>query len=194
MNEQEIQQLVKTVRAGVQAEEQLTNLFWQKIYNFATRFEFAHEEIVDIVHETICAMLFHLRNQEFRGEASFETFVIGIGKHICLDQLKKIKQKKKTENIVPFSIEEKNSIEAQFSLYGDPAQLQHIHEKEEEELLKRCFDTIFSDKEEWAIFTLLAKSYGRKEISDLLDIPLERVDKKIHYGKKKLQQYVQSLK
>ncbi len=74
-------------------------------------------------------------------------------------------------------------------MHGNPEE--HIEKQEIDRMLKQGIHEILKDREEWAIFKLLLKSYDRNEIGEMLEIPVERIDSKIHYGKKKIQQYIQ---
>ncbi len=193
MNENEIQQLIQEVVRGVQKEEKLIRYFWDPVYAIASRFEFDHEVRVDIVHETLSILLTKLRKQEFRGESSLATFLHHIVKNTSKKHIRKVKRLKRGRDAVhiPMDTEVFNTLETQplhTSQHGNPAQ--HLEQQERDEMLKQSINSL-NDREEWAILTLLAKNYDRNEISTMLDIPVQRVDKKIYCGKKKIQGYLQ---
>ncbi len=188
--EEEIQQLMQDVSNGVKAEEELTGFFWEELYRLASRLGFEHEESVDIIHDTVSVLLTKLRRQEFRGDSSLGTFVQRIGRNLCIDRIKKAIRSKSGGNVIHISLDAENNFEANSqltALNSDPAQ--HVEQKEIDGMLKQSIDAL-TDKEEWAVLKLLVKSYDRNEISEMLDIPVERVDKKMYNGKKKIKQYI----
>ncbi len=193
ITEEQVQQLIEEIAKGADAEEELACYFWDQVYDIASRFELDHEKRVDIVHETLGSLLMKLRKRDFRGESSLATFIHQIVKNTAKKHIRHIKRLKRGSDMIHIAMDAEliNSLETQSlltSLDGNP--LQHLEKQERDKALRQSIDSL-EDREEWGILTLLAKNYDRNEISTMLDIPVQRVDKKIYCGKKKIQRHLQ---
>lgn len=190
MPDESVQQLAEQVAQGADAEEQLAGLLWDTIYRTASWYGLEHDERVDVVHETISIMLTKLRTRQFRGEAALETFVLRIAQNLCSTRRKKSKTRPREDHI-PGDTQRIEAGEAATLItppYADP--MQSAKASERVELLKEGVEHALTGREEWAIFQLLLKGFTRTEISEMLTIPLGRVDSKIHRSKKKIRKYL----
>ena len=191
MTREEVQQCIRNIEKGAQAEETLSVFFLEKLPGQLPSLDSIKEEDrVDIVHETLEIMLLALRKCEFRGESSLETFVRRIAKNLCLDRRTKAKRPKHGGDVLHVPLEEaEDTGELQGLLKLCPAEFSE--KREQYDMLHQTIDMVLKDREEWAALKLTLKSFDRNEIASILKISLSRIDSKLHYARKKIRQHIQ---
>jgi RNA polymerase sigma factor (sigma-70 family) len=176
--------LAGEIEKAIHAEGRLAHQILRTIWSVVRRFGFQLEDAKDIVHETLSVLLMKVQNQEFRGHASLGTFAYQITKNLCLKRLKKLTCRKRGGDAthIPINNYVANTLQAD-PLHSNPLEI--LKKKESEHLVKQCIEAL-KHKEAREVLTLLLKGHPRHEISNLLNIPVKRVDAAISYGKKKL--------
>lgn len=162
--------------------------FLRTIWGRVRRFGFHYDDTKEIVHEILSEILIKLENQEFRGQASVQTFAWRISQNICLKRLRRLTSLKRGGHFVhlPFDHYLHNVLHADPRTYNP---LEILKRQEVYDLLHQCIERL-ENHEYRSVFSLLIQGYARREISEELDISLNRVDAVLHHGKKKLRRYL----
>ena len=176
------QLLLERAKAGdVAAFEKLIEAYQKKIFNLAYRMTGNFDDAGDMAQEALVRIFKSIAN--FREQSSFSTWVYRITTNVCLDELRKKKNKK------VYSLDEEihaEDGEIQRQIMSDDPLPDEIAEKEE---LKRIVNSaINSLPEEQKIVITLRDLQGLSydEISEVLDCPVGTVKSRINRARQAL--------
>jgi len=91
MCENEIHLLEMAKKGDIDAFEQLVESYQKKAFNIAYRMLGNYDDANDLVQETFIRIFKSIKN--FKGQSSFSTWVYRITTNVCLDELRKRKNK-----------------------------------------------------------------------------------------------------
>ncbi len=91
MSENEKALLKKAKNGDIEAFESLVERYQKKVYNIALRMTGNSEDAAEIAQEALIRVFRSLRN--FKEEASFSTWIFRITTNLCLDEIRKRKNK-----------------------------------------------------------------------------------------------------
>lgn len=176
------QLLLERAKAGdVAAFEKLIEVYQKKIFNLAYRMTGNFDDAGDMAQEALVRIFKSIAN--FKEQSSFSTWVYRITTNVCLDELRKKKNKK------VYSLDEEihaEDGEIQRQIMSNDPLPDEIAEKEE---LKRIVNSaINSLPEEQKIVITLRDLQGLSydEISEVLDCPVGTVKSRINRARQAL--------
>ncbi len=179
-----LQQLAQEIEETLGTQECLAcPTFLKSIISKARRFGFHAEEARELAHETLTTLLMKAHNRELRCKSSIRAFAHGIHRNLCRKRLRRQRSQKRGNDATHCTFDDR-------LYYGHDAALHHwgplkiLKKKEKWKLVEQWISTL-KNEDYQAVFTLLLKGYNRREIGKKLDLPLQRIDAIISYGKKK---------
>ena len=96
--------VAKSKKGDIRAFEQLILQYERKVYNLAFRLTGNHDDASDVAQEAFLKIYTSL--PDFRGDASFSTWVYRIVSNVCLDELRKRKRQRATSLDEPVSTQD----------------------------------------------------------------------------------------
>ena len=156
---------IEKLQAGEIGEfEKIYQKYVHRVYAYAFKILGSREDSEEVTQEIFCAIW--QQRQTVRSEG----FVWIVAKHKCIDRLRKPK--------IPILTAAEVEIAAQ---YKSEAELTIVAEEEKRKILKKL------SSGEQQVLSLLFQGISRKEIAQLLGLPIGTIDSRLHRIKKKLQ-------
>ncbi|MGI6778698.1 MAG: RNA polymerase sigma factor [Acetivibrionales bacterium] len=91
MSESEKDLLKKSKSGDIEAFERLIEGYQTRVFNIAYRMIRNHDDAADLAQEVFIKVYRYIKN--FKEESSFSTWIFRITKNVCLDELRKRKNK-----------------------------------------------------------------------------------------------------
>jgi len=179
---QDEQVLLEKAKAGdVAAFEELIESYQKKIYNLAYRIIGNYDDAADMAQEVLIRIFKSIAN--FKGQSSFSTWIYRITTNVCLDEIRRKKNKK----IISLDEEirmEDGEIKRQ--IMSDD--LQPDAAAEQEELRSAVSNAINSMPDDHSLIITLRDIQGLSydEISAVLDCPIGTVKSRISRARQAL--------
>lgn len=164
--------------------QSLVEQFGERVYNQALRILGNREEAEEATQDVFVRIWQAL--PKFRGDAKISTWIWRITTNVCISR-----RNKKTADHISFDDENKHSSIAIEDRSGNPWQ-QYVAREEQvqlEHLISRL------PVEEAAAITLFyLEGLDYKEIADVMQLPIGTVATKLHRGRERLRQIINSMK
>lgn len=176
--------LVERAKNGdAEAFERLIQQYEKKVYNFAYRYVGNPEDAADIAQEALVRAYTSLSN--FRGNSSFQTWLLRITYNACLDELRK-RSRQKLTSIDETVFGDEGEMARQFADSADgPEAL-----VEREELQRTVHETIqeLDDEHRTMILMRDLQGYSYNQIADVLGLNLGTVKSRINRARQALKE------
>jgi RNA polymerase sigma-70 factor (ECF subfamily) len=181
--------LVERAKQGdAEAFERLIQQYEKKVYNFAYRYVGNPEDAADIAQEALVRAYTSLSN--FRGNSSFQTWLLRITYNACLDELRKRSRTRLVS--IDESVEgDDGEMSRQFADSADgPEAL-----VERDELQRTVHETIkeLDDEHRTMILMRDLQGYSYNQIADVLGLNLGTVKSRINRARQALKEKFGSL-
>ena len=176
------QLLLMRAKAGdVAAFEELTEAYQKKIFNLAYRMVGNYDDAGDMAQEALIRIFRSIGS--FKEQSSFSTWVFRITTNVCLDEIRKRKNKK------AFSLDEEihtEDGEMQRQIISDDPLPDEIAEKEElRSIVNKAINSL--PEEQKIIITLRdIQSLSYEEIANVLSCPVGTVKSRINRARQAL--------
>jgi len=187
MNQNEQLLLEKAKKGDVAAFEELTEVYQKKIFNLAYRMTGNYDDASDMAQEALIRIFKSIGN--FKEQSSFSTWIYRITTNVCLDELRRKKNKK------VFSLDEEihaDDGEIQRQIMSDDPQPDEVVEKEE---LKRIVNNAINnlqDDQKLVITLRDIQGLSYEEISNVLECPVGTVKSRINRARQALKNILMS--
>lgn len=174
--------LVKRSQQGdINAFEQLISKYQQKVYNIAYRLMGNAEDASDLAQEAFIKTYKSIKN--FRGDASFSTWLHHIVMNVCRDELRKRSRHKISSLDEPVTTEE-GQVNREVTDWSNSPE-QAYEQKESKETLQKLIDTL-SPEYRLIIVMREMQGFSYEEIAHQLDISLGTVKSRLSRARKYL--------
>jgi len=177
-------------RGDADAFEQLTGQYYKKIFNYAYRLTGNYEDASDIAQEALLRA--YLSLPEFRGDSSFQTWLIRITQNACLDELRRRKRQRFTSLDQPVTVED-GEMDRQLAVAdtadGPEQALERV------EVQRAVQESINQLDEEYRVVVVMRdiQGYSYNEIADTLGINLGTVKSRLNRARNALKEMFGSL-
>ncbi len=174
--------LLERAKSGdIAAFEQLIESYQRKIFNIAFRMLGNYDDAGDLTQEVLIRIYKSIRS--FKEQSSFSTWIYRITTNVCLDELRKRKNKKVVSLDDEIRLEDgemKRQIES-----GDPSPEETV---ETEELKKFVDDSIAQLSEEHRMVIVLRdiQGFSYEEIAEIIKCPAGTVKSRINRARQAL--------
>lgn len=172
-------------RGDAEAFEQLTSQFYKKVYNVAYRATGNHEDASDVAQEAFVRA--YLSLPEFRGDSSFQTWLLRITQNACLDELRRRKRRRVSSLDEPLSVED-GEMDRQLAVAdtadGPEQALERV------EIQQAVQESINSLDEEYRVVVIMRdiQGYSYNEIAEVLGINLGTVKSRLNRARHALKE------
>jgi RNA polymerase sigma-70 factor (ECF subfamily) len=177
-------------RGDTEAFEQLTSQYYRKVYNFAYRSTGNPEDASDIAQEALLRAFLSL--PEFRGDSSFQTWLMRITQNACLDELRKRKRRKVTSLDEPLEMDD-GEMDRQWAV-ADAAESpeQALERLEDQRAIQESINRL---DEEYRVVVVMRDilGYSYQEIADALGINLGTVKSRLNRARNALKEMLTNL-
>jgi len=174
--------LIKRSRQGdIEAFEQLISKYQQKVYNIAYRLMGNPHDANDLAQEALIKVFKSIKN--FRGDASFGTWVYHIIINVCRDELRKRSRYHVSSLDEPFNGEDGPINKEVADLSASPERI--YEQKESGEYLQGLINSL---NPEYRMVVIMRETlgYSYEEIATELDINLGTVKSRLNRARKYL--------
>lgn len=180
--ENESSLLIKAKEGNVQAFEELTRSYYSKVYNICYRMLNNSEDAYEQAQETFIKAYKYIK--DFKGNCSYATWLYRIATNICLDFIRKNKNKK------TLSIEENISedIKIKDRLVSESPGPEKIAERNAQKLAIRQAIAKMNEKNRVIIILRDYMGLSYEEISDTVNIPVGTVKSRISRARSELRE------
>ena len=168
--------LIKKCKSGdVEAFEHLINTYQKKAYNIALRIMANEEDAKDMAQEAFIRIYKSIMN--FREESSFSTWIYRIVTNVCLDEVRKRKNRGTISIDAGINID---GSETKYELSCDKETPEDIYEKTEKKEI--ILETINELSEEYksAIVLRDIEGFSYEEIATIMDCSIGTVKSRIN--------------
>ncbi|MFY9175580.1 MAG: sigma-70 family RNA polymerase sigma factor [Peptococcia bacterium] len=183
LNDEEL--VLKSKNGDIDAFEELVCRYERKIYTIAYRLIGNRDDANDLAQEAFLKAFQGIKN--FRGEASFQTWLCRITTNVCRDEIRRRSRKpvdRLDENIVLEEGEVAKQVATQ-----DPGPAELYEQKELSEQIQQLIDTLAPDFR-MALVLRDIEGYSYEEISQYMECSLgtvkSRINRARNYLKEKL--------
>jgi RNA polymerase sigma-70 factor (ECF subfamily) len=177
-------------RGDTEAFEQLTSQYYRKVYNFAYRSTGNPEDASDIAQEALLRAFLSL--PEFRGDSSFQTWLMRITQNACLDELRKRKRRKVTSLDEPLEMDD-GEMDRQWAV-ADAAESpeQALERLENQRAIQESINRL---DEEYRVVVVMRDilGYSYQEIAEALGINLGTVKSRLNRARNALKEMLTNL-
>ncbi|HEY3367756.1 MAG TPA: sigma-70 family RNA polymerase sigma factor [Symbiobacteriaceae bacterium] len=172
-------------RGDVEAFEQLISQYERKVYNIAYRLTGNHEDASDVAQEAYIRAYSSL--PEFRGDSSFQTWLIRIVNNACLDELRKRRRQRVTSLDEPLTVDD-GEVDRQLAV-ADPTDNPE-QALERVEIQRAVQESIDALDEEYRVVVVMRdiQGYSYNEIADALGINLGTVKSRLNRARNALKE------
>jgi RNA polymerase sigma-70 factor (ECF subfamily) len=172
-------------RGDAEAFEQLTSQYYRKVYNFAYRATGNHEDASDVAQEAFVRAYMSL--PEFRGDSSFQTWLLRITQNACLDELRRRKRRRVTSLDEPMSVDD-GEMDRQLAVADVTDSPEQALERVE--IQRAVQESIDALDEEYRVVIIMRdiQGYSYNEISDALGINLGTVKSRLNRARHALKE------
>jgi len=182
--------LIEKSKAGdVAAFEELISSYQKKIFNLAYRMLGNINDADDLAQETFIRVFKSISN--FKGESSFSTWIYRIATNVCLDELRKRKNKKAVSLDDEIKVDDgeiKRQIESDSPLPDE------IAEREELRLLVKHAISDLPEEQRLIISLRDIQGLSYDEIAQVLDCPSGTVKSRINRARQALKKILMARK
>jgi RNA polymerase sigma-70 factor (ECF subfamily) len=182
------EELVNRSKSGdINAFEELVCRYERKIYSLTYRLMGNHEDANDFAQEAFLKAFQAIQN--FRGEASFITWISRIATNVCRDELRK-RYRIKTESLdEKITLDEGEVVKQHISPEPGPAEL--YEQRDFQERIQRYINTL---SPEFRLVLILRdiNGYSYEEIAEELECSLGTVKSRINRARNYLKQKILS--
>lgn len=178
--------LVERARRGdVEAFEQLISQYERTVFNIAYRLTGNREDASDVAQEAFIRAYSSLT--EFRGDSSFQTWLIRITRNACLDELRKRKRQRMTSLDEPIAVED-GEMDRQLAIADTADNPEEALERVE--VQRAVQESINQLDEEYRIVVVMRdiQGYSYNEIADSLGINLGTVKSRLNRARSALKE------
>lgn len=187
MSESEKSLLKKAKSGDVEAFEKLIEEHQGKVFNIAYRMIGNFDDAHDMAQEVFIRVYRSLAT--FKEQASFSTWIYRITKNVCLDELRK----RKNKNILYIDEDiklDEGDISRQLESQDETPEIQ-LERKELKSTIKKAIDALQHDHRLVVILRDI-QGFSYEEISKILDCPEGTVKSRINRARKSLRDILKS--
>jgi len=172
--------LISRCQQGDQdALKEIFNLYQKKVYRIAYGVVRQREEALDIVQEVFIKLFRSIQN--FKGKSHFYTYLYRMAMNTAIDHTRKMKKSP------AISLNEDGSFEPSDGVEKRPDSL--LLDKELEERVRQALEKLPADQKAAFIFREVeGLSYG--EIAEAMGCSIGTVMSRLHYGRKRMQEFL----
>ncbi len=185
MVKSELELLKKSKEGDIEAFEQLISAYQKKVFNIALRMIGNHDDASDLAQEVFLKVYKSIK--QFKEESSFSTWIYRITSNVCLDEVRKLKNKK----IISLDEEIKqgeNEIKRQIKdIRPSPEDF-----TEQNELRKAINDAIMTLPEDQGVAIILRdiQGFSYEEIANITKCPIGTIKSRINRARKDLKEII----
>ncbi len=181
MSNQEELLLEKSKAGDVEAFEKLIEIYQKKIFNLAYRMIGNFDDANDLAQETFIRVFRSIAS--FKGQSAFSTWIYRITTNVCLDELRKRKNKKEMSLDAEIQLEDG---EMKRQIMSDDPLPDEVAEREEiRSIVSGAIDSLPEDQR--LVITLRdIQGLSYDEIADVLDCPSGTVKSRINRARQAL--------
>lgn len=172
-------------RGDAEAFEQLASQYYRKVYNIAYRVIGNPEDASDVAQEAFERA--YLSLPEFRGDSSFQTWLLRITNNACLDELRRRKRRKVTSLDEPMSVED-GEMDRQLAIADEADGPEQALERLEVQRVVQ--ESINALDEEYRVVVVMRdiQGYSYNEIAETLGINLGTVKSRLNRARHALKE------
>jgi RNA polymerase sigma-70 factor, ECF subfamily len=172
-------------RGDAEAFEQLASQYYRKVYNIAYRVIGNPEDASDVAQEAFERA--YLSLPEFRGDSSFQTWLLRITHNACLDELRRRKRRKVTSLDEPMSVED-GEMDRQLAVADEADGPEQTLERLEVQRVVQ--ESISALDEEYRVVVVMRdiQGYSYNEIAETLGINLGTVKSRLNRARHALKE------
>ncbi len=174
------QLILKFIDGDVQAFNVLVNRWQDRIYNFVFKVLGRREDAKDVTQKTFIKVYKNLR--KLKDSEKFSAWIHQIAMNLCRDEIRKNKRSRTISIHQKIRTSSGEDMELQdFLSDGSNEMLDDLHQGEVVEIIRRGLNMI---PEEQRIVIIMKEYQGLKfrEISDILQEPLNTIKSRMYYG------------
>ena len=181
MSNQEELLLEKSKAGDVEAFEKLIEIYQKKIFNLAYRMIGNFDDANDLAQETFIRVFRSIAS--FKGQSAFSTWIYRITTNVCLDELRKRKNKKEMSLDAEIQLEDG---EMKRQIMSDDPLPDEVAERDEiRSIVSGAIDSLPEDQR--LVITLRdIQGLSYDEIADVLDCPSGTVKSRINRARQAL--------
>lgn len=187
MSESEKDLLKKSKSGDIEAFERLIEGYQTRVFNIAYRMIRNHDDAADLAQEVFIKVYRYIKN--FKEESSFSTWIFRITKNVCLDELRK----RKNKHIISLDEEIKlndGEVVRQIESKDDTPEML-AEKKEIRELINNAIDDL-SAEHRIVIILRDIQGFSYEDISKIIECPEGTVKSRINRARKALKQKLKS--
>lgn len=176
--------LLKRAREGdVEAFETLTAAYERKVYNLAYRLTGNHDDASDVAQEALLKVFTSL--PEFRGDASFSTWLYRVVSNTCLDELRRRKRQRAVSLDEPLYMENGEGVSRQWADESDGPE-EALARRELQATVQQAISLL---EEEHRVILVMRdiEDLSYQEIADALQLSLGTVKSRLNRARAALQ-------
>lgn len=182
--------LLKKARNGdIEAFELLVEDYQKKVFNVAYRMMGNSEDANDLVQEALIRIFKSIKN--FKEQSSFSTWVYRIVTNVCLDELRRRKNKFTISIDEDIKLEDGN-VKRQIESEG-PTLEESLESKEIQDIVTKAIEEL-SNEHKTVIVLRDIQGFSYDEISDIMKCPEGTVKSRINRARKALREILKKQK
>jgi RNA polymerase sigma-70 factor (ECF subfamily) len=187
MGENEKLLLEKAKNGDVEAFEHLIEGYQKKVYNIALRMIGNYDDAYDMAQETFIRVFRSIKN--FKEQSSFSTWVYKITTNVCLDELRK----RKNRNVVSLDDDIKlDNNEVKRQVQDDKPTPDVLVEMDELKNIVNDAINKLSGEHRTAIILRDIHGFSYEEISEIINCPQGTVKSRINRARRALKELLQT--
>lgn len=180
--------LLKRSKDGdIQAFEQLIENYQTKVFNIALRIIGNYDDANDLAQEVFLRVYKSIKS--FKGESSFSTWIYKITKNVCLDEIRK----RRNKNVISLDEEIKlnsGEVTRQVESSDDTPDVA-LEKSEMKDLINKAISEL-SDEHRVVIVLRDIQGFSYEEIAKIIDCPEGTVKSRINRARKALKKILKS--
>ncbi|MGE5674420.1 MAG: RNA polymerase sigma factor [Mycobacterium leprae] len=172
-------------RGDVQAFEQLIGQYERKVFNIAYRLTGNHEDASDVAQEAFIRAYSSL--PDFRGDSSFQTWLMRIVNNACLDELRKRRRQRMTSLDEPLAVDD-GEMERQLAIANPQDGPEQALERVEVQRVVQESISLLDDEYRIVVIMRDIEGYSYNEIADALAINIGTVKSRLNRARHALKE------
>lgn len=174
--------LARARQGDLEAFERLAAAYERKVYNLAYRLTGNHDDASDVAQEALIKVYTSLG--DFRGDASFSTWLYRVVSNASLDELRRRKRQRATSLDEPMATDD-GGLARQLADQGDGPE-EALDRKELQTMVQRAISAL-DDEHRVVIVLRDIQGYSYQEIADYLGLSLGTVKSRLNRARTALQ-------
>lgn len=175
--------VARACQGDVAAFEQLVAAYERKVYNLAYRLTGNPEDAADVAQEALLKVYTSL--PEFRGDASFSTWLYRVVSNTCLDELRRRKRQRAVSLDQPISLTDGEDLTRQWADESDGPE-EALTRKEQQAMVQQAISLLDEDHRVIIIMRDI-QGLSYEEVADALGLSLGTVKSRLNRARAALQ-------